>query len=75
LIHQFSGCIFQANGKLIIEGVLRVFWGLKNPITLAPMYSRNDRAFKIFHAVQNSKLSRAGTMKPVGRTWETAVYS
>ena len=55
----------QANGKLIIEGVLRVFWGLKNPVTLAPLYWKNDRAFKLFHVVSNKKLSRSETMKQV----------
>ncbi|CAB3990339.1 Ras association domain-containing 2 [Paramuricea clavata] len=53
----------EANGKLIIEGVLRVYWGLKNPVTLAPLCGKNDRAFKLFHPVSNQKLSRSETVK------------
>ncbi|XP_028404862.1 ras association domain-containing protein 2-like isoform X2 [Dendronephthya gigantea] len=53
----------EANGKLIIEGVLRVYWGLKDPVTLGALYWRNDRAFRLFHVVQSKKLSRSETMK------------
>ncbi|XP_046839345.1 nucleolar RNA helicase 2-like isoform X3 [Xenia sp. Carnegie-2017] len=52
----------EANGKLIIEGVLRIYWGLKNHVTLAPLYMKNGAALKLFH-VQNSKSSKSETMK------------
>lgn len=57
--------LFQANGKLIIEGVLRVFWGLENPVTLSSPYSQNGRALRFFNVVPPNKLTRSETMKSV----------
>ena len=33
----------QVNGRIYFEGVLKIYWGLSRPITLAPgvMYSKN----------------------------------
>ena len=30
-----SSCPLQANGKIVYEGLLKLYWGLKHPITLS----------------------------------------
>lgn len=32
---HFLCIIFQVGGRLILEGVLKIYWGLKVPVTLA----------------------------------------
>ena len=53
----------KANAQLIIEGVLRVYWGLKNPVILASHSAADWKRKRSFLDSQHANNKRQAVLK------------
>ncbi|KXJ05432.1 Cysteine-rich protein 1 [Exaiptasia diaphana] len=53
----------EANGQLILEGVLRVYWGLKNPVILASHTAADWKRKRALLDSQNANIKRQAVLK------------
>jgi len=53
----------QANGQLILEGVLRVYWGLKQPVVLASHSAADWKRKRALLDSQNANNKRQAILK------------